>query len=69
MTGMTHRLDRGAYDELVTVCMECAAADPELTAMPRAAYVGVSRGEHRIVACEHPKHGTVVAATDDTDAR
>ena len=63
MTGMTHRLDRGAYDELVTVCMECAAADPELTAMPRAAYVGVTRGEHRIAACEHPNHDTTAIAS------
>jgi len=56
MTGMTHRLDRGAYDELVTVCREYAAADPELKALPRAAYLGVSRREHRITACEHPNH-------------
>ena len=68
MTGMTHRLDRGAYDELVTVCMECAATDPELTAMPHATYLGVSRGEHRIAACEHPNHGKAVPSTENTNA-
>ena len=69
MTGTTHRLDRGAYDELVTVCVECAAADPELKALPRAAYLGMSRGEHRIVACEHPEHDAGAGGAGEESAR
>lgn len=41
----------------VRICQECECRDPELTAIPRTAYLGVASGGARPgLACDHPNH-------------
>lgn len=44
MLSVTHRLNRGGYDELVTVCIDCVSDDPGLR---QFAHKGRPRGASR----------------------